>query len=140
MSKLVKDLILSIVSIAILLLIFVILLNDFTSNPTNIADWKLFVITLIIVLILYLPFAIITYFYTYIIKNIENDFVRTNKGNSVNEKLEGLKHYLSDFSLMNERDEKSLTLWEDYLIYSVIFNQNTKIIKKIYDKYFEIEL
>lgn len=56
-------------------------------------------------------------------------------GETINENLEGLKNYLRDFSSINEKDEKSLILWEDYLIYSVIFNQNTKIARNMCDKY-----
>lgn len=64
----------------------------------------------------------------------KNSYIRTKKG----EDLEGLKNYLKDYSNISEKDEKSLTLLEDYLIYSVIFNQNTKVIKNIWDKYISI--
>lgn len=106
-----------------------------TSNPTDTADWKLFIMATSILLVLNLPVFIAIYLYTYIRKSKKNSYIRTNKGKEINERLEGLKNYLKDFSTMNERDEKSLTLWEDYLIYSVIFKQNTKIVKNIYDKY-----
>ena len=68
----------------------------------------------------------------------QNGYIRTKKGEILNENLEGLKNCLKDFSTLHEKDENSLTLWEDYLIYSVIFNQNTKIIKNICDKYLKI--
>ena len=74
----------------------------------------------------------------YIIKSKKNSYIRTTKGEAINEKLEGLKNYLKDFSLINEKSEKSLILWEDYLIYSVIFNQNTKVVKNMCDKYITI--
>lgn len=106
-----------------------------TSNPTDTADWKLFIMAMSILLVLDFPIFIAIYLYTYIRKSKKNSYIRTNKGKEINERLEGLKNYLKDFSTMNERDEKSLTLWEDYLIYSVIFKQNTKIVKNIYDKY-----
>ena len=50
------------------------------------------------------------------------------------EKLEGLKKYLEDFSSLENKSEEELILWEDYLIYSVIFNQNEKIIKEYREK------
>ena len=56
----------------------------------------------------------------------KNSYIRTKKGEELNENLEGLKNYLKDFSTMHEKDEKSLTLWEDYLIYSVILENFCK--------------
>ena len=137
-GKFTKVLILSLSFMALMIFICITLFNDFFSNPTNIADWKLFILMLAILLVLYLPISIGIYFNTYIIKMKKNSYIRTKKGEELNENLEGLKNYLKDFSTMHEKDEKSLTLWEDYLIYSVIFNQNTKVIKNIWNKYISI--
>lgn len=136
-SKFTRVLIICISSIVLMIFIFIMLFNDFVNNPTNIEDWKLFIMMFTILLVLYLPIFIGVYFNTYIRKTQRNSYIRTNKGEVVNERLEGLKNYLKDFSLMYEKDEKSLTVWEDYLIYSVIFNQNTKIIKRIFTLYFK---
>lgn len=137
-SKFKKSLILCIFFMILMICIFAKLFNDFINNPTNMADWKLFIMVFSMSLILCLPIFIGVFFYTYIMKSKKNEYIRTNKGEAINERLEGLKNYLEDFSLMQERDEKSLTLWEDYLIYSVIFNQNSKLIKSICDKYITI--
>ena len=64
------------------------------------------------------------------IKLKKNNGIRTLKGEEVNLKLEGLKNFLNDFSLLNEKSKEELIIWQDYLIYSVIFNQNTKIVDK----------
>ncbi len=130
-----KVLLLCISSIILLIFICIILFNDLINNPTNIADWKLATLAFAILLIVNLPISLAVYFYTYIVKTKNNNYIRTKKGEELNEKLEGLQNYLKDFSIMHERDEKSLTLWQDYLIYSVIFEQNTNIIKNIWDKY-----
>lgn len=120
----------------LMICICVMLVKDVvTSYPTDTADWKLFIMVMSILLVLDLPIFIAIYLYTYIRKSKKNNYIRTSKGEKINERLEGLKNYLKDFSIMNERDEKSLAVWEDYLIYSVIFNQNSKIVKNIYDKY-----
>ena len=137
-GKFTRVLILSISFIALMIFICITLFSDFISNPTNIADWKLFILMFAILLVLYLPISIGIYFNTYIVKMKKNSYIRTKKGEELNENLEGLKNYLKDFSTMHERDEKSLTLWENYLIYSVIFNQNTKVIKNIWNKYISI--
>lgn len=77
------------------------------------------------------PVALIVYGITYISKSLSNN-ARTKKGEEVNEKLEGLRNYLKDYSNLNEKEENSITLWEEYLIYSVIFKQNTEIVDKLY--------
>ncbi len=70
-------------------------------------------------------------------KNRGELYKRTSKGRELNQKLEGLKNYLKDYSLMDEREAKEIELWDDYLIYSVMFGQNKKIIEE-YEKYIEI--
>ena len=67
--------------------------------------------------------------------NKNNDLVRTTNGEVINEKLEGLKNFLKDFSNVSDKNEDYLILLEDYLIYSVIFEQNTLIVKNIFEKY-----
>ena len=137
-GKFTRVLILSLSFMVLMIFICITLFSDFVSNPANIADWKLFILMFAILLILYLPISIGIYFYTYIVKMKKNSYIRTKKGEELNENLEGLKNYLKDYSNIHEKDEKSLTLWEDYLIYSVIFNQNTTVIKNIWNKYISI--
>lgn len=135
-KKVARILIISAIFMILMICICVMLVKDVvTNNPTDTADWKLFIMAMSILLVLDFPIFIAIYLYTYIRKSKKNNCIRTSKGKEVNERLEGLKNYLKDFSIMNERDEKSLAIWEDYLIYSVIFNQNSKIVKNIYDKY-----
>lgn len=135
-KKVARILIISAIFMILMICICVMLVKDVvTSYPTDTADWKLFIMVMSILLVLDLPIFIAIYLYTYIRKSKKNNYIRTSKGEKINERLEGLKNYLKDFSIMNERDEKSLAVWEDYLIYSVIFNQNSKIVKNIYDKY-----
>lgn len=78
------------------------------------------------------PVSLIIYAISYITKSLDNNNVRTKKGEEVNEKLEGLKNYINDYSNLDKKEEDSITLWEDYLIYSVIFKQNVEIVEKLY--------
>jgi uncharacterized membrane protein len=55
---------------------------------------------------------------------------RTDKGEEINKKLEGLKIFIRDFSILNGREKKELILWKEYLIYSVMFNINKKVLKE----------
>lgn len=68
-----------------------------------------------------------------------NSYRRTEKGEEINKNIEGLKQYIKDYSLLRDKDKEALTTWEEYLIYSVIFDINdTKIVQKIFN-FVEIE-
>lgn len=101
------------------------MLNSSNGDPNS-----LFLILLIIIVLGFMtiiPISII-FIITYITRQANNPYVRTQKGIEINEKLEGLKNYLNDFGNINEKTSNDLVLWEDYLIYSVMFNKNSKII------------
>ena len=92
----------------------------------------------VIFVIFFILFLILTYYpLTKIIslkiltnKLKQNNAIRTSTGEEVNLKLEGLKNFLKDFSILDKKTKEELIIWKDYLIYSVIFNQNTKIVDK----------
>lgn len=90
-------------------------------------------------LIYYIIFSIITFSISYIDILSDHPYYLTDKGKEIHEKLEGLKHFLKDFSSLDEREKKEIVLWNDYLIYSVMFNQNKKIVNDISNKYFIIK-
>ena len=85
---------------------------------------------LFFIMIIY-PFVVFTYIKSYRAMDIVNPYVRSKSGEEINLKLEGLKNYIKDFSVLKERDKKEIPLWEDYLIYSVLFGINTKITKNL---------
>ena len=58
----------------------------------------------------------------------------SDKGKDLYLKLQGLKRYIKDFSNLKDKDKEHLQLWDDYLIYSVMFGLN----KQIPDKYTKI--
>lgn len=92
-----------------------------------------FIGIIVFITVITYPIGLIAYLATYCIKYNNNPFFRTKKGNEINKKLEGLKNYIKEYSLLKEKDDKSLELWEDYLIYSVIFEQNNKIQKDYFE-------
>lgn len=69
--------------------------------------------------------------FIYYRKMMLNAYERTDLGNSINEKIEGLKNYIKDYSLLNEKEKEELILWDEYLIYSIQFKQNKKILKNM---------
>ena len=99
------------------------------SNPTlqflGIGLFAFFVIFSI-----YYPMYII---YKYVILFIRlnlNKTGRTDKGEEINKKLEGLKIFIRDFSILEGREKRELILWKEYLVYSVMFNMNKKIVNE----------
>lgn len=88
----------------------------------------------------FIMFSVIIYLWWFSYKEAKGNkfYKRTPKGKEINKKLEGLKEYLKDYSLLSEREAKEIELWEDYLIYSVMFGQNKKIVEE-YEKYIEVE-
>lgn len=56
---------------------------------------------------------------------------RTKLGEQINIKLEGLRNYIKNYSLLHEREKHELELWKEYLIYSVMFDQNKKIVEDV---------
>lgn len=51
-------------------------------------------------------------------------YFRTQKGKDINENLEGLKNYLKDYGDMKNKEAEMINLWEDYLIYAILFGEN----------------
>ena len=59
--------------------------------------------------------------YKFISKSI-NPIVRTEKTLELNFKLNGLKKFLTDFTIINDRSVSEIKLFEDYILYAIIFN------------------
>jgi hypothetical protein len=85
-------------------------------------------------LLVFMPYSTKVYIEHYKILNMLDPYVRNDEGNIINCKLEGLRKYLVDFSKIEEKTKEQLTLWEEYLIYSVILGINTKVVDEVYDK------
>lgn len=96
-----------------------------------------FILVLIVLLIpIYLfvyPFYLGIKYKLFSHKIKENPYFRTKDSEEINSKLEGLKSYLKDFSKLDEREAKEIILWDEYLIYSVLFGHNKKIIDEYKD-------
>ncbi len=69
---------------------------------------------------------------------IKVHFKLTEKGKSLYYKLYGLKNFLNDFSNLETEKSKGLFIWDDYLIYSVMFGFNKQIVND-YSKLIKIK-
>ena len=54
-------------------------------------------------------------------------YILTPKGKCELEKAQGLKNYILDYSLMKERELKSVIIWDEFLAYAVAFGIPNKI-------------
>ncbi len=63
------------------------------------------------------------------------NYARTKKGTELLRKAYALKNYLREYSLIQEKNEEELVLWENYLVYSVILDINMKVKDSIIEKY-----
>lgn len=62
----------------------------------------------------------------------------TQKGTDEKEAWEGLKNYMSDFSMLDKREVPELVLWEKYLVFATTFGIADKVLKQLKVVYPEI--
>lgn len=62
----------------------------------------------------------------------------TQKGTEERIKWRGLKKYMEEFSLLNEREVPELVLWEKYLVFATAFGISDKVIEQLKVKYPQI--
>ena len=122
--------------------IYILIVVGFFNFPTfynnipnkNIAILLLPVMFILFFIMIILPFSTIVYIKSYYRMNKQNPYIRNKQARNINKKLEGLRNYMKDFSQLSESQYNEIVLWEDYLIYSVILGQNSKIVKEIMEK------
>ena len=122
--------------------IYILIVAGFFNFPTfynnipnkNIAILFLPVMFILFFIMIILPFSTIVYIKSYYRMNKQNPYIRNKQARNINKKLEGLRNYMKDFSQLSESQYNEIVLWEDYLIYSVILGQNSKIVKEIMEK------
>lgn len=68
-----------------------------------------------------------------------NLYERTNESNILVEQIAGIKNFIHDFSLLSEKEKEDVLLWEDFLIYAIVLEENENIISDIF-KYKNINL
>ena len=101
---------------------------NFENNMIPIISFVIYVIALMI-FALY-PTIVIISFIIYNVKSTLDPYFRTKEGEELNRSIEGLKNYLKDYTLLDEQEKDGIVVWEEYLVYSVLFNQNKKMIEK----------
>lgn len=91
-------------------------------------------------LLWFLPILIVLIVNAILLKLINKKLSNlTQKGIDEREKWKGLKKYMEDFSLLNEKEIPALEVWEEYLVYATVFGIADKVIKQLKLVYPEIE-
>ena len=120
------------IAIGFILLLIIFFINASISFSSDFFVKYSFMINIVKASFFY-PFFHIGFNIIYGMSAARNPWVRTEKGEELNLKLEGLKNYISDFSMLDEKEVKQLLLWDDYLMYSVIFGHNKVVLKELGD-------
>lgn len=136
-KKILHQLILCLMSILIFV-IFCANCEKLNNASTVIRAMSMIFISIVFFIIwIEIGFGVIATF-VYAIMQI-NSYRRTEKGEEINKNIEGLKQYIKDYSFLEDKDKETLMVWQEYLIYSVIFDINeTDIVQKILN-FVEIE-
>ena len=64
---------------------------------------------------------------------------RTPLGNETAEKIAGLDRFIHEFSRLSEATKEQVVLWDDYLVYAIVLEENEKIVKDI-SRLYDIDL
>ena len=56
---------------------------------------------------------------------------RTEYENQMAECVYGMKNFIHDYSNLNVADRQQVVLWEDYLVYAVVLEENEEIVNEI---------
>ena len=101
---------------------------NFENNMIPIISFIIYAIVFII--FSFYPMILIISYIIYNIKSTLDPYFRTKEGEELNRSIEGLKNYLKDYTLLDKQEKDGIVVWEEYLVYSVLFNQNKKMIEK----------
>lgn len=113
-------LLITVIITSLLCVVWLLILSFFFQN----IDGTVIMIPVVIILMNVL-------FFKHIISLEKTLYKRTFKGNKINNYLNGLKHFIKDFSNIDDERIQSIKLWDDYLIYSVMFKNNIKVLDEI---------
>ena len=101
----------SIIFFISILLGLTLFFNTTSNNPMG-NSWTIVGIVLIMIAVLIIvPFSSFLII-TYLLKSITNSYKRTQLGEEINTKLEGLKNYIKEYSLLNEKRTRRYNFME----------------------------
>lgn len=66
--------------------------------------------------------------FTYFCLYNSGEYERTEIGNDINKKIEGLKNYIKEYSLLHEKNSDAIEIWDEFYIYYAMFQESRIII------------
>lgn len=81
------------------------------------------------VMIFVLPFVGIGYLISYFVSKPK--YKRMKKGKILTEELAGMRNFIHDFSNLKDADKEQIVLWDSFLVYAVVLEENQNIVKEI---------
>lgn len=79
-----------------------------------------------------MPFYLRARKITYYFIDANDKFERTNEGKILVEQIVGMKNFIHDFSNLSAEQKESVVLWNDFIIYAILLEENEKIINEIF--------
>lgn len=76
-----------------------------------------------------LPIAFLVYIISYF-KSAPR-FKRTHKGKLYTEEIAGMKNFIHDYSNLSQAEKEQIALWDEFLVYAVVLEENEKIVHDI---------
>lgn len=60
---------------------------------------------------------------------------RTPLGNEMAEKIAGLARFIQEYSDLSQAEKEHVRLWDDYLVYALVLEDNEKVVKEMCEQY-----
>lgn len=132
-NKLIQNIIISLIMF-ISIFVVPVLFNTYSGDNIVYILILFLLIMFVMIAVVLMPGVLFVGFLNLQRLNNMDPYVRSKKGKEINLKLEGLKKYLIEFSKIEDKKSEELKFWEEYLVYSVIFEINTSVVDDICKK------
>ncbi len=96
---------------------------------------EVFAVLLVIDLLFFMPMYLLTRLSMYNQRFRHHVWERTELGNETAEKIFGLARFIHEFSLLSEAKKEQVALWDDYLVYAIVLEENEQIVEDIVSLY-----
>ena len=79
-----------------------------------------------------MPFYLRARNITYLFVDANDKYERTSEGKVLVEQIGGMKNFIHDFSNLSKSEKEEVVLWNDFIIYAILLEENEKIIHEIF--------
>ena len=79
-----------------------------------------------------MPFYLRARKITYFFVDANDKYDRTPEGKILVEQIVGMKNFIHDFSNLSQSEKEEVVLWNDFIIYAILLEENEKIIHEMF--------